>query len=259
MPVRLPPGRARLATKPYPTASPLVKTIGIVDVAFFAACAAGSPLCYDHIDFAADKVGGQCGQSIIATLRPAVFYRHVLSLDIAGFAQSLPECGQARCRRAGRRDAEVADHRRRLLLRASGERPYGRRRRRSAKKGAELAPPHPGLQGSGLTVVQCSHASTDRQLTGLVRPSSESVYWLRGTVTLRLFRPLRHAIPYDLKARKLITAMGRDIPRNGRSPRSSTSTTSAIEAASRPLTRIWPSPASAHSRAARLMTAPIAV
>ena len=40
MPVRLPPGRARLATKPYPTASPLVKTIGIVDVAFFAARAA---------------------------------------------------------------------------------------------------------------------------------------------------------------------------------------------------------------------------
>jgi hypothetical protein len=64
---------------------------------------------------------------------------------------------------------------------------------------------------------------------------------------------------YDLKARKLTTATGRDIPRNARSPRSSTSTVSPTDAASRPLTRIWPSPASAHSRAARLMTAPMAV
>ena len=39
-PVRLPPGRARLATSPSPTGSaPLLKTIGIVEVAFFAASA----------------------------------------------------------------------------------------------------------------------------------------------------------------------------------------------------------------------------
>jgi hypothetical protein len=44
MPVRLPPGRAKLATKPVPTGSPTpVKTIGIVEVALFAACAAGVP------------------------------------------------------------------------------------------------------------------------------------------------------------------------------------------------------------------------
>ena len=110
--------------------------------------------CHDQIDLAGNKVGGEGRDSIQATLRPAVFYRHVLSLGIAGFAQSVPECGHARCRLAGRRGAEVADHRRRLLLRAEGRRPYGRCRRRSAKKSAELAPPHPGLQGSGLTVVQ---------------------------------------------------------------------------------------------------------
>src|SRR4051812_30983870 len=41
-PVTLPPGRRRLATKPDSTGSlPLVKTIGIVEVAAFAARAAG--------------------------------------------------------------------------------------------------------------------------------------------------------------------------------------------------------------------------
>ena len=43
-PVRLPPGRGRLATKPNSTGSPtLVKTIGIVEVARFAATAGAVP------------------------------------------------------------------------------------------------------------------------------------------------------------------------------------------------------------------------
>ena len=43
-PVTLPPGRARLATKPAPTGSaPLAITMGIVGVAFFAANAGGVP------------------------------------------------------------------------------------------------------------------------------------------------------------------------------------------------------------------------
>ena len=72
-----------------------MKTIGIVEVALFAASAAASRRpSHDHIDLAADEVGGQCGQPIIAALRPAVFDRHVLSLDIAGFAQSLAERGR---------------------------------------------------------------------------------------------------------------------------------------------------------------------
>jgi hypothetical protein len=44
MPVRLPPGWARLATRPSATGSvPTAKTIGIVAVALWAACAAGGP------------------------------------------------------------------------------------------------------------------------------------------------------------------------------------------------------------------------
>ena len=37
----------------------------------------------------ADEIGGQGGQPIIVALCPAVFDRHVLSLDVAGFAQPL--------------------------------------------------------------------------------------------------------------------------------------------------------------------------
>ena len=38
------------------------------------------------------RSGGQGGQPVIVALCPAVFDRHVLSLDVAGFAQPLVEC-----------------------------------------------------------------------------------------------------------------------------------------------------------------------
>src|SRR5437764_398721 len=72
-------------------------------------------------------------------LRPAVFDRHILSLDVAGFAQSLAERAHQRCKRAGRRAVENADHRHRLLLCAPGERPC---RHRAAEKNYEIASPH---------------------------------------------------------------------------------------------------------------------
>src|SRR4051794_38791551 len=74
------------------------------------------------------------------TLRPAVFDRHILSLDVAGFAQSLAECADKRCRRRARRPGvEDADHRRRLLLRAACERPRGSGAAEERKK---RPPPH---------------------------------------------------------------------------------------------------------------------
>src|SRR2546423_13511612 len=72
-------------------------------------------------------------------LRPAVFDRHILSLDVAGFAQSLAERAHQRCKRAGRRAVENADHRHRLLLCAPGERPC---RHRAGEKNYEVASPH---------------------------------------------------------------------------------------------------------------------
>src|SRR5207302_8178194 len=73
-------------------------------------------------------------------LRPAVFDRHILSFDVAGFAQSLEERGNKRCRRrAGRPGVEDADHRHRLLLRARSERPC---RHRAGEKNYEIASPY---------------------------------------------------------------------------------------------------------------------
>ena len=65
---------------------------GIVAVAALAASAAGVAADRDdHGHLAADQIGRQRRQSIVLTLRPAVFDRHVLALDIAGFVQALAE------------------------------------------------------------------------------------------------------------------------------------------------------------------------
>jgi hypothetical protein len=79
---------------------------------------------HDQIDLAADEVGGQCRQLIVMALRPAVFDRQILSLDVAGFAQSLADRGQKNC--SSPAGTEDADHRHRLLLRARSERPSRR-------------------------------------------------------------------------------------------------------------------------------------
>ena len=68
------------------------KRIGIVEVACCAAAVAEfAALGHDHVDLAADEVDGQCGQAIEVALPPAVFNRYVLTLDEAGFTQSLSE------------------------------------------------------------------------------------------------------------------------------------------------------------------------
>ena len=81
----LPPGRLRLATRPSLTGSPpIVKTIGMVAVAALAAsAAAGAAARDDHGHLTADQIGGQRRQSIVLTLRPTIFDRHVLAFDIA--------------------------------------------------------------------------------------------------------------------------------------------------------------------------------
>jgi hypothetical protein len=98
---------------------PTTKTIGIVEVAFFAARRIGVDG-HDQIDLAADEIGGQGGQPIGATLRVTSFDRHILSLDIAGLAQALAKRSHRRCIGVGRRAAEPADHRHRHMLRTHG-------------------------------------------------------------------------------------------------------------------------------------------
>ena len=82
MPVALPPGRAKLATKPRPTgSSATTNTMGSC-VADLAAMRAGVP-----IAAIMPPVGepGRCQlrQAIVLTFRPAVFDRHVPALDVA--------------------------------------------------------------------------------------------------------------------------------------------------------------------------------
>src|SRR6266478_3918410 len=141
IPVRLPPGRARLATRPSLTGSSLtVKTMGIVVVAAFAANATGGAFDRgDHGNPPADQFGRQRRQPIHLILGPAVFDRPGLALDIAALLQGLAKCAQivrVRVRRCG---AEEPDHRHRRLLRTHGERPHGCR---AAEQGYKLPPLH---------------------------------------------------------------------------------------------------------------------
>ncbi len=46
----------------------------------------------DHRHPLVDQFGRQGRQSVVATVRPAVFDRHVLALDVAGIFQTGPEC-----------------------------------------------------------------------------------------------------------------------------------------------------------------------
>ena len=50
-------------------------------------------VCGNHGDLTANQIGRQCRQTIVVTLGPAVFDRHVPTLDIAGFCQALPKRG----------------------------------------------------------------------------------------------------------------------------------------------------------------------
>src|SRR5258708_4198759 len=102
MPVTLPPGRLRLATRPRP--------------------ARGK----DRRYFQVDEFGGEPRQSVIMTFRPAVFDRHVLADNKTGLAESLAKGGSNGLRFTGRSAAEISDDRHGRLLRTCGERP-GRR------------------------------------------------------------------------------------------------------------------------------------
>src|SRR5262249_50917725 len=115
---------------------------------------------HDHVDLAADEVGSQGGQPIIAVLRRAVFNRYVLSLDMAGVAEPETERGQTRCIRAGRADAEETDDRHRLLLRAEG----ARGSHHAAQEQHQLAPRHSMTSSAWASIVG-----------GTVSPSSLAV------------------------------------------------------------------------------------
>ena len=157
-PVTLPPGRLRLATSPSWTGSaPIPKTIGIVVVAIFAASAAGIAVRGNHGHLTANQISRQCRQSIVLAVRPAVLYRHVSVLEIAGVLQALAEPTHNIVGSIRRSGAEEPDDRHRRLLRARRERP----RNRTTKQRDELAPNH--------SITSSARAST---VGGMSRPSA---------------------------------------------------------------------------------------
>ena len=95
MPVTLPPGRARLSTKPATTGSdpPPIITMGIVLVAFLAAWICSVPSCYhDDINLETHQLGRKLREPIVLPLRISVLDGDVLSFYVATLAQSQPNC-----------------------------------------------------------------------------------------------------------------------------------------------------------------------
>src|SRR5262249_42276363 len=93
----------------------------------------------NHRHLTAYQIGCEVGQYVLLVLRPAILDHDILALDVAGFANALPECGQIACTISKRRAAEKSDHRHRRLLRASRERP---RHRCAGQQRDERAAPH---------------------------------------------------------------------------------------------------------------------
>src|SRR5215472_882032 len=97
-------------------------------------------------------------------VRPAVFDRHILTLDIAGFVQALAERCRERDVPRSYRAVEKPDHRDCRLLRARREGP----RSRAAEQRDELAPFH--LRGHSIT-----SSARPRSESGTVRPRALAV------------------------------------------------------------------------------------
>src|SRR5258708_39155276 len=99
MPVMFPPGRLRFATRPsWLGSAPRLKTMGMVDCRRFCGhCRRRTANRNDHCNAAADQVSCHCRQPIILTVRPAVFHRHILVLDVADFLQALMNGGNIPC------------------------------------------------------------------------------------------------------------------------------------------------------------------
>ena len=95
----------------------------------------------------ANEIGCQRRQPIVMSFGPAVFDRHIVALDIAGFLKPLAERGHHGRMRFRRRGVEKSNHRHRRLLRVRRPRPDGHT---TAYQRDELASPHglPSQAGS---------------------------------------------------------------------------------------------------------------
>ena len=88
----LPPGRARLATRPAPTGSPeFAITMGMVVVAFLAANAGGRPCDHDQINLKTNQLRRKLRQALRLLLGKPILDGDIFSLNPSKLAQLLPE------------------------------------------------------------------------------------------------------------------------------------------------------------------------
>src|SRR6185436_4957297 len=93
----------------------------------------------DRSNPAVNEVSGQLRKAIVLVLRPAIFDRCVLSLNIADLRKTLPDGVHAARISFERSWGKESDHRHRRLLRTHRERPS---RGRATKNTEKLPPPH---------------------------------------------------------------------------------------------------------------------
>src|SRR5215470_10433945 len=140
MPVALPPGRAKLTTRPRATGSSVtLKTIGMVAVVRRQG-RCGASASDDQGDLAADQLGRHRRQPIVLTLGEAIFDRCVAPHDVTGFGQTLAKNSHGLRARGSRASAEISYHRHLRLLRPRRARPC--RGGGGAEQREECAAPH---------------------------------------------------------------------------------------------------------------------
>src|SRR6516162_3555662 len=171
MPVALPPGRARLATRPSVTGSANAEDDRDRCGRSFGRLGSGGVAGRnDNGNAAADEVSHERRQAIVSPIQPMVLDRHVLALDVPGFVEAFTErSGNARGG-IGRPNVDEADDRHRRLLRPRRKRPSGCR---AAEKGDELASPH-----------SITSSARSRNGSGIVRPSAFAVVRLMTSSNL---------------------------------------------------------------------------
>src|SRR5262249_1620911 len=92
-PVTLPPGRARLGTRPVPDRIVRRREHDRDNRCHLLCCEHRPSHRYDHIDLESDKLGGNLAKVLGTSLRPTILDRQGATLDPAEFAQSLNKGG----------------------------------------------------------------------------------------------------------------------------------------------------------------------
>src|SRR5215475_6919572 len=93
-PVAFPPGRFRLSTKPALTGSPVTNTIGIVEVACFAATAEGGPpVAHEYVHTPLHKFGSE--RSVLSPAVAAMRRRDFIKVIAGSAATALPLAAHA--------------------------------------------------------------------------------------------------------------------------------------------------------------------